>query len=153
MGEPFYSLALQNQLLLSLRQACLQILHAGLQDFCLHLQPLSLKFTKSEVATYSCEHKKWSGGADQAEGNLQLDQTTQPHITAYSCILAIVLMYSCRVCIWHCLRQEQCKITLSCQLTAMLGCNMYKEMSKGDLSIIAAGFRAEELLLQALHHM
>jgi len=49
--------------------------------------------------------------------------------------------------------QEQCKTTISHQLTAMLGCKVYKEMSKGDLSIIAAGLRAEELLLQALHHM
>ncbi len=93
VGEPFHSLALQNQLLLGLRQACLQILHAGLQDFCLHLQPFSLELTKSEVAIYSCEHKKLSGGAGQAEGYLQLDQVTLPHITAYSGILAIVLMY------------------------------------------------------------
>lgn len=118
-----------------------------------------LEFTKSEVLTkfevtiYSFEHKKWSAGSGQAEGNLQLDQITQPHITAHSHILATVLMYSCHVCIWHCLRQEQCKITILCQLTAMLECNTYQEMSKGDLSIIAAGLRAEELLLQALHYM
>ncbi|KAA6420255.1 MAG: hypothetical protein FRX49_09739 [Trebouxia sp. A1-2] len=35
----------------------------------------------------------------------------------------------------------------------MLGCNVYQEMSKGDLSIVAAGLRAKELLLQALHHV
>jgi len=115
-----------------------------------------LEFTKSEVLTkfevtiYSFEHKKWSAGSGQAEGNLQLDQITQPHITAHSHILAIVLM----PCMHLALPQaRKCKITILCQLTAMLECNMYKEMSKSDLSIIAAGLRAEELLLQALHHM